>query len=258
MKRIVAAISVAVIAIILFWYFTNYFVAIFATKYQDLDLAHLGSVGDTFGVTTSLFSGLGAIGIVAVIAIEQRARRLNQQPFLVLSELKTLVTFANIDESVARLDMRFTCNVSNATSDPCINPSFDFVSVDGMIVDFGYGSGPIVAGPRTELKVELTASGNSAQNIFEKLARGEALGIDMVMSYESLNGTRWRTKAKLAPKSKHPADKTRWRGISEGNKDDFVLKATPGKSDQIDLATDFAPGSWSHAELLRKRRQIVE
>jgi hypothetical protein len=252
----------------IFWLVAILPVFLFVRFLPDDKIPTLGSAGDMFGASSAFFSGLGFFGVVLVLYFDLRERRRDldhreedlterkhsRTPFLVPSVVEEGALIARatrLSGGYAETTLSLALLVENVSDEPAMNVALTSTSpADSMpganveLDDTPFGSGD--SAKRTA-KVRFSCSGGAAEALLKRLADGTSTVIEICLTYDSINGTRWRSQVNYELTGQ-PADRELFRRIIDNDSEAFV-EERPGFSSGDHPFLDFkvVANSWRHA-----------
>lgn len=223
-------------------------------------VADYGAVGDMFGASTSLFSGLGLLGVAIVLYYDMRERRRDlvdrqeaRRPLLlpeipdrgvILSRAATVGKFPEIT-----LTVDFT--VANATDEPALNIELEAHSEKGspdldIVVDLD--GTPIAGRDSGAAQIRCSAAGPAAQAFLSRTSGEDLVVLTVQISYDNINGVRWRSVVRYEIASR-PADRDTLAKIRDHDPD--VTVGTPDTPLSGGLAFTAKPvrNSWHQSRM---------
>ena len=253
MKKQRALLVAVVIAIPVIWLGGWLLTIWLGHRLPENSAAAYGPVGDMFGASSSLFAGLGLVGVGAVLYADLRDRRRARRPFL----LPELPPEENVELSRARwqgqqfeMSLRMKLEVQNATEEPALNAVVEAGLAGPEVKADVVGPGlPFGSRAKLEVWVLVDCTGDVARQSVDTLQAGKPLVMDIKISYSAVNDAAWASSVSLELRCERLSDRSMLAKVLDRHGPEVVDSPGDvlGGTDQIFLRCTAVPGSWKQS-----------
>ncbi|QTP60324.1 hypothetical protein HNO53_17350 [Billgrantia antri] len=216
--------------------------------YQSLVI--YGSIGDMFGATAALFSGLALFAVAATLWIDINARREGRKPLVISMLDQESILFKNPSIKNGReLTISISLALSNQTEEAAINVmTYGQLVSEGSTETFGpsHLQAPIIKGPSESITIEKTINGHNLDKFLTKLTEQGCIFLELITSYESLENVKWSTRTTYILTSNDTTSTKRLNAIRSGITEDEDFEVLWGNKAAASLTSDVKEGSWRH------------
>ena len=232
-----------------------------SSRISTTDAQHYGPLGDMFGAASALFSGLGFLAVVLVLAwdIQERKRDLRdreqaRRPYVTakVESDQFSVQRAKWTAGHFSLALEMLVTLENATDDLALNVavSSSLLSGQTQLSSKPHPSGPPL-GPKGLANVSLLyeTSGEEAQALITSLRSGQSLIVPVEVSYENLNGSGWTSSVTYLIECERLADRTLLERVLDRETGEFIEGSGPaiGRTNSVLMTPRAKAGSWSQS-----------
>lgn len=210
-------------------------------------IASLGQTGDTFGIVSSLFSGLALFAVALTLWSDVAARRRSRKPLIVCTINQDREVFLDEPSHSDPKEIRFSAYLDvMAANDTALNAKVEAKLMIGthhtVQLPSGHLQMPLLAGKPQTLSFLTRLNHSVIRSMAHQFDEKKQVQLMLSATCESLEGQRWQTSVTyLLSTKKESLDRLK---LLDG--DEVESKTAWENAAAIALFATVSPGSWKY------------
>lgn len=210
--------------------------------------SRLGQAGDTFGIASSLFSGLALFAVAVTLYFDFAARRSSRKPLIVCTiDPVNEISFDEPNHTSPR-SVRLIANLQvKAANDPALNTSVSATFHAGSFhIDLGTKHVQIPLLNQDFVTLEFPKRTEEIGKLLAETRTKAPMSIKINAICESIEGLRWQTSVTYILRFRNLDDRAKLSTLDEDERS--LLEAWQGRA-AIALQGEVEPNSWKYKAL---------